>query len=90
MIREAHLKILKHKESNPHISQRKLAEELGLSVGKVNYCVKALIPKGPANAGIHFKPCSMLKWIEAFATKTRFSFSGHIQSILISTAELSC
>ena len=46
MVTEAHLKILKHIESNPQISQRKLAEELGVSVGKVNYCVKALIEKG--------------------------------------------
>ena len=43
---ETHLKILKHIESNPHISQRKLANELGVSVGKINYCVRALIVKG--------------------------------------------
>jgi EPS-associated MarR family transcriptional regulator len=48
---EAHLKILKKIESNPHISQRKLAEELGVSVGKVNYCLKALIDKGLVKAG---------------------------------------
>jgi EPS-associated MarR family transcriptional regulator len=46
MSTETHLKILKYIESNPHISQRKLAEKLGVSVGKVNYCVKALIGKG--------------------------------------------
>jgi len=51
MTTETHLKILKHIESNPHISQRKLAEELGVSVGKVNYCVKALIGKGLVKAG---------------------------------------
>ena len=43
---ETHLKILKHIESNPHISQRQLAQELGVSVGKINYCVQALITKG--------------------------------------------
>jgi EPS-associated MarR family transcriptional regulator len=48
---ETHLKILKKIESNPHISQRKLAEELGVSVGKVNYCVKALTAKGQVKAG---------------------------------------
>lgn len=48
---EIHLKILKHIESNPHVSQRKLAEELGVSLGKVNYCVKALIAKGLVKAG---------------------------------------
>ena len=50
MVTETHLKILKYIESNPQISQRKLAEELGVSVGKVNYCVKALIEKGMVKA----------------------------------------
>ena len=40
-----HLKILKYLESNPKASQRHLAQELGVSVGKVNYCLKALIFK---------------------------------------------
>jgi EPS-associated MarR family transcriptional regulator len=57
MTTEIHLKILKHIECNPHISQRKLAEELGVSVGKVNYCVKALIGKGLVKAG-NFKRSS--------------------------------
>lgn len=57
MTTETHLKILKHIEANPHISQRKLAEELGVSVGKVNYCVKALIGKGQVKAG-NFKRSS--------------------------------
>ena len=51
MTTEAHLKILKHIESNPHISQRQLAEELGVSVGKINYCLQALIIKGLVKAG---------------------------------------
>ena len=54
---EAHLKILKHIESNPHISQRQLAHELGVSVGKINYCVQALIAKGLVKAG-NFKRSS--------------------------------
>ena len=48
---EIHLKILKHIESNPQISQRQLAQELGVSVGKINYCVQALITKGWVKAG---------------------------------------
>jgi len=46
MTTETHLKILKLIESNPDVSQRELAADLGVSVGKVNYCVKALIHKG--------------------------------------------
>lgn len=31
---------------NPEISQRELAEKLGISLGKVNYCLKSVIQKG--------------------------------------------
>ena len=48
---ETYLNILKNIESNPHISQRQLAQELGVSVGKINYCVQALITKGWVKAG---------------------------------------
>ena len=48
---ETHLKILKNIQANPDISQRQLAEELGVSVGKVNYCLRALIDKGFVKAG---------------------------------------
>jgi EPS-associated MarR family transcriptional regulator len=43
---EYRYKILKRLESNPEISQRELAQELGISLGKVNYCLKALMQKG--------------------------------------------
>lgn len=38
--------ILKRLQDDPNISQRKLAGELGISLGKVNYCLKGLIQKG--------------------------------------------
>ena len=43
---EAHYRVLKALEANPKLSQRQLASELGISVGKANYCIKALIDKG--------------------------------------------
>jgi EPS-associated MarR family transcriptional regulator len=43
---EIHLKVLRHLEDNPDITQRELAAALGISLGKVNYCLKALIEKG--------------------------------------------
>jgi len=43
---EIHYKLLKLLEMNPELSQRQLASELGFSVGKLNYCLKALIDKG--------------------------------------------
>ena len=39
-------KLLKLLESDPNISQRQLADALGISLGKVNYCLKALMTKG--------------------------------------------
>ena len=43
---EYRYKILKLVESKPEISQRELARELGISLGKANFCLKALIEKG--------------------------------------------
>ena len=43
---EYRYKILKILEANPEISQRDLARELDISLGRVNFCVKALIEKG--------------------------------------------
>ena len=39
-------KLLKTLEENPALSQRELARELGMSLGKTNYCVRALMEKG--------------------------------------------
>lgn len=46
MIEDIHLRVLKTIESNPQITQRELAKVLGVSLGKINYCLKALIEKG--------------------------------------------
>ncbi|MEX1199293.1 MAG: MarR family EPS-associated transcriptional regulator [Methylophaga sp.] len=43
---ETRYKILKLIEANPQMSQREVANELGISLGKTNYCLKALIEKG--------------------------------------------
>jgi len=43
---ENRYKILKLLESNPEVSQRELAGLLGISLGKANYCLKAIIEKG--------------------------------------------
>lgn len=43
---EYRYKILKLVEANPEISQRELAKNLGISLGKTNFCLKALIEKG--------------------------------------------
>jgi EPS-associated MarR family transcriptional regulator len=43
---EYRYKIFKLVEANPEISQRDLAKQLDMSLGKVNFCVRALIEKG--------------------------------------------
>ena len=40
------LNLLRKINNKPMASQRKLAEELGFSLGKLNYCLKALKDKG--------------------------------------------
>jgi len=44
--RQDNLNILLKLSKNPKATQRKLAQELGLSLGKLNYCLKALKNKG--------------------------------------------
>ena len=41
-----HFEVLRKIEQNPNSTQRELAEELGFSLGKLNYCLKALKNKG--------------------------------------------
>lgn len=43
---ETHYQLLRLIESNPRLTQRELAREMGVSLGKINYCVSALIEKG--------------------------------------------
>ena len=38
--------LLKTLENNPGLSQRDLARRLGVSLGKINFCLNALIEKG--------------------------------------------
>ena len=41
-----HYSLLKALEENPGLSQRDLAKKLGVSLGKINYCLNALVEKG--------------------------------------------
>jgi len=43
---EHRYRILKLLEARPDLNQRAVAAELGISLGKVNYCLRALIEKG--------------------------------------------
>ena len=43
---DSEYKILKLLEENPNLTQRQLAEKLGVSLGKTHYLIRALIDKG--------------------------------------------
>ena len=43
---EENFEILRKLDQNPDFSQRDLAEKLGFSLGKLNYCLRALKDKG--------------------------------------------
>jgi EPS-associated MarR family transcriptional regulator len=41
-----HLELLRKIETNPECTQRLLSQEMGVSLGKINYCMKKLFEKG--------------------------------------------
>lgn len=43
---EMRYKLLTLIQDKPSVSQRELASEMGVSVGKINYCIKALVDVG--------------------------------------------
>lgn len=47
---EMRYKLMRLLEANPGTSQRELARELGISLGKTNYCLQALMRKGLVKA----------------------------------------
>lgn len=43
---DTNFRVMRLLEENPDLTQRELAQKLGISVGGLNYCLKALIEKG--------------------------------------------
>jgi len=43
---DIHFRVLNLLEEEPNMTQRELADKLGISLGGVNYCIKALIDVG--------------------------------------------
>ena len=43
---EAHFRVLRLLEANPQMKQRELSAAAGVSLGKTNYCINALLDKG--------------------------------------------
>jgi len=43
---DTNFRVMRLLQENPDLTQRELAEKLGVSVGRLNYCLKALMGKG--------------------------------------------
>lgn len=43
---DTYFRVMRILQENPDLTQRELAEKLGISVGGLNYCLKALMGKG--------------------------------------------
>jgi EPS-associated MarR family transcriptional regulator len=43
---DTYFRVMRILQENPDLTQRELAERLGISVGGLNYCLKALMEKG--------------------------------------------
>lgn len=50
-VEDLHFRVLKLLQDHPDLSQRELAAKLGVSNGKLHYCMKALIEKGLVKLG---------------------------------------
>ena len=66
---ETHYKIMRALEENPDLTQRELAEKLGMSVGGVNYCLNALIDKGLVKMGNFQKSKNKFKYVYLLTPK---------------------
>lgn len=49
--KDLHFRVLQLLQDQPDLSQRELAEKLGVSNGKLHYCLRALIDKGLIKLG---------------------------------------
>ncbi|NDH10001.1 MAG: MarR family EPS-associated transcriptional regulator [Gammaproteobacteria bacterium] len=48
---DVHFRVLHILEEEPDLTQRELADKLGVSLGSANYCLKALVEIGHIKAG---------------------------------------
>ena len=69
MYNEDHFKVLRKIKNKPHSTQRELARELGFSLGKLNYCLKALKNKGFIKIKNFTKNPNKLNYIYALTPK---------------------
>ena len=56
-------------QENPDLTQRELADQLGISVGGLNYCLKALIDKGYVKMSNFQKSKNKFKYVYLLTPK---------------------
>ena len=66
---ELRLRLLRALEANPQLSQRQLAAELGVSLGGVNYALKALVERGFVKAKNFRKSGSKVAYLYVLTPK---------------------
>ena len=66
---ELRLRVLRALQANPELSQRQLAAELGVSLGGVNYALKALIERGFVKADNFRKSGSKVAYLYVLTPK---------------------
>jgi EPS-associated MarR family transcriptional regulator len=66
---EAHLKVMRMIDANPQISQREIAAELGISLGKTNYCLRALTEKGFVKARNFRRSANKMRYLYRLTPK---------------------
>ena len=67
--KQDYLNVLRKIKNRPESSQRELAEELGFSLGKLNYCIKALKNKGLIKINNFTKNPQKINYIYALTPK---------------------
>ena len=66
---DTHFRIMRILQENPDLTQRELADQLGMSVGGLNYCLKALIDKGFVKMGNFQKSKNKFKYVYLLTPK---------------------
>jgi EPS-associated MarR family transcriptional regulator len=78
--KDIHLELLRKLEVNPGLTQRELSKQMGVSLGKVNYCMKKLIEKGWVKFSNFSRNSNKVNYIylltpKGIEQKTRFTFA---------------
>jgi len=69
-----HFEVLRKIQKKPEASQRELAQDLGFSLGKLNYCLKALKKKGLIKLMNFQKQKNKISYLQYIITAKGISF----------------